>query len=98
MENESANVMAYVQPEVKQQAERILEQLGIPVSVLIDALYRQVIVTGGVPYSLTVPKLPTKDGMTDDQFYAIMEKGYQQAVKGQTVALDDAFAKIYKSI
>ena len=52
----SANVTARVQPEIKQQAEAILANIGLPVSVLIDTLYRQIIMTGGVPYSLSMPR------------------------------------------
>ncbi len=98
MATKSANVTARVQPEIKKQAEAILEQIGLPVSVLIDTLYRQIIMTGGVPYSLTVPKLPAKDSMTDEQFSAMMEKGYQQAKNGQTVPVEKAFAKIREAL
>ena len=90
----SANVTARVQPEIKQQAEAILANIGLPVSVLIDTLYRQIIMTGGIPYSLSVPQIPTRDGMTDTQFDAVMEKGYRQAKSGQTIPLDEAFAQI----
>ena len=68
----SANVTARVQPEIKQQAEAILANIGLPVSVLIDTLYRQIIMTGGVPYSLSVPQIPTRDSMTEAQFNAMM--------------------------
>ena len=94
MATKSANVTARVQPEIKQQAEAILAELGLPVSVLIDTLYRQIIMTGGIPYSLSVPKIPTRDSMTDAQFDAMMEKGYQQAKNGQTIPLDEAFRQI----
>lgn len=94
MATKSANVTARVQPEIKEQAEAILEQIGLPVSVLIDTLYRQIIMTGGVPYSLTVPKLSTRDSMTDEQFDTVMEKGYQQAKNGQTLSVEDAFTRI----
>ena len=90
----SANVTARVQPEIKQQAEAILANIGLPVSVLIDTLYRQIIMTGGVPYSLSVPQIPTRDSMTEAQFNAMMEKGYQQAKKGQAIPVDKAFAQI----
>ena len=46
MANKTANVTARVQPEIKKQAEAVLEKIGIPVSVLIDTLYRQIIMTG----------------------------------------------------
>lgn len=42
----TANVTARIQPNIKEQAEEILERLGIPVSVFIDMAYRQVIMRG----------------------------------------------------
>lgn len=98
MATKSANVTARVQPEIKRQAEAILDKLGLPVSVLIDTLYRQIIMTGGVPFSFTVPKLFTRDGLTDSQFNEMMEKGYDQAKSGEGLSIDEAFAKIREGI
>ncbi|MCI9598261.1 MAG: type II toxin-antitoxin system RelB/DinJ family antitoxin [Firmicutes bacterium] len=98
MATKSANVTARVQPEIKRQAEAVLDKIGLPVSVLIDTLYRQIIMTGGVPYSLTVPNLPTRDSMTDEQFNTMMEKGYQQAKTGKGLSVDQAFTKIREGI
>ena len=72
MATKTANVTARVSPEIKQQAEEVLEQLGIPVSVLIDSLYRQIIMTNSIPYSFSVPALQTRDSMTDAQFNTMM--------------------------
>ena len=98
MATKSANVTARVQPEIKRQAEEILEKIGLPVSVLIDTLYRQIIMTGGIPYSLTVPKFPARDGLTEEQFNAMMEKGYNQAKSGEGLSVEEAFAKIREGI
>ncbi len=98
MATKSANVTARVQPEIKRQAEAVLDRIGLPVSVLIDTLYRQIIMTGSVPFSLSVPKLPTRDSLTDAQFNAIMEKGYNQAKSGEGLPIDEAFAKIREGI
>ncbi len=98
MATKSANVTARVQPEIKRQAEAVLDKIGLPVSVLIDTLYRQIIMTGGVPYSLTVPSLPTRDSMTDAEFNAMMEKGYRQAKTGEGLSVDEAFAKIREGV
>ncbi len=98
MATKSANVTARVQPEIKRQAEAILDRIGLPVSVLIDTLYRQIIMTGGVPYSLTVPNLLTRDRMTDEQFHIMMENGYQQAKSGDGLSVDEAFSKIREGI
>lgn len=94
----TANVTARVHPEIKQQAEQVLEQLGIPVSVLIDSLYRQIIMTNSIPYTFSIPTLQTRDTMTDAQFYTMMEKGLSEAKAGQGVGVDDAFAEINQSI
>ena len=90
----TANVTARVQPEIKQQAEAILDQLGIPVSVLIDTLYRQIIMTKSIPYSLAIPSSPTRDSMSPEQFDQMMEKGLNQTKEGQGMDLDAAFAQI----
>ena len=98
MATKSANVTARVQPEIKRQAEAVLDKIGLPVSVLIDTLYRQIIMTGGVPYSLTVPNWPARDSMPDAEFNAMMENGYHQAKTGEGLSVDEAFAKIREGI
>ena len=98
MAGKTANVRVRVQPEIKQKAEAILYQLGIPVSVLIDSLYRQIIMTNSIPYSFRIPTLPTRDGLSEEQFDQMMEKGLKQAKAGQGMDLDAAFARISKSI
>lgn len=95
MATKSANVTARVQPEIKRQAEVVSEKIGLPVS---DISYRQIIMTGGVPYSLAVPNLPTRDSMTDANFNAMMEKGYHQAKTGEGISVDEAFEKIRDGI
>lgn len=98
MATKSANVTARIQPEIKRQAEAVLDRIGLPVSVLIDTLYRQIIMTGGVPYSLTVPKLSTRDDLTDEQFNSMMRNGYDQAKSGEGLSVGAAFDKIREGI
>ena len=93
MAAKSGNVMARVEPEINEQAENILSTLGISASGVINMLYRQIILTNGVPFSMTIPRaLPTVDSMTRDEFDAMLEKGYGQAKAGQGLPLEDAFA------
>ena len=53
-----ATVSARVEYTVKNEAEDILQKLGVPVSVVINSLYRQIIYKQGIPFSLTIPKEP----------------------------------------
>lgn len=98
MATKTANVTARVNPEIKEQAEAVLDRIGIPVSVLIDTLYRQIIMTGGIPYSISMPKMTTLEGMTPEQFDAIMQKGYDEARSGIGLSVKDAFKKIREGI
>jgi addiction module RelB/DinJ family antitoxin len=91
----SANVTVRVEPEIKEQAENLMSQMGLPVSVVINALYRQIIYTHGIPFSMTVPQnIPTRETMTDDEFGAMLEKGIAQSESGQGVAADEAFDRL----
>lgn len=65
-----------VNPTVKQQAEDVLKQLGIPMATAIDMYLRQITLTGGIPFSLSLPKAPAAlnaDTMTDDQLHAALQ-------------------------
>lgn len=80
MATKTANVTARIQPNIKEQAEAILDRLGIPVSVFIDMTYRQVIMRDGVPFSLDIPdKLVTRDSITQAEFDTMMQTGLAQA-------------------
>ena len=86
----TANVLARVEPEVKEEAESILNQIGVPASVVINMLYKQIIYTRGIPFSLFLNHEPlARSEMSDKEFDSIMEKGFAQAKEGQGRALSD---------
>ena len=91
----TANVTARIQPNIKEQAEAILDRLGIPVSVFIDMTYRQVIMRDGVPFSLDIPdKFPTRDSITKAEFDTMMQTGLSQAKRNDSVSVDEAFEQL----
>ena len=95
----SSNVVARVEPEIKEQAEDILTQLGLPVSVVINALYRQIIMRNGLPFSMTVPSgVVSRDTMSDAEFHAMMKRGLAQAKQNDSVPLEEAMADLMQGI
>ena len=77
-----------VNPTVKQQAEDVLKQLGIPMATAIDMYLRQITLTGGIPFSLSLPKAPVAlnaDTMTDDQLHAALQVGIKEIQKCRSV-------------
>ena len=84
-----ATVSARIDENVKSQAENILQQLGIPVSVVINTLYHQIIIQQGVPFPLTLTRTPaTLEGMTKAQLDAKLQHSYEQAIARQGRPLD----------
>ena len=95
MATKTANVTARIQPNITEQAEAILERLGIPVSVFIDMTYRQVIMRDGVPFSLDIPdKLATRDSITQAEFNTMMQTGLAQAKRNDSLSVDEAFNQL----
>ena len=99
MASKTANVMARVEPQVKEQAEEIMDMLGIPVSVVINTLYKQIIMPRSIPFSLSVPKVPAaRDEMDDAAFSAMMERGLKEAKADQSRLASDVFADLKREI
>ena len=99
MATKSANVLARVEPEIKEQAESIMSQLGLPASVVINALYKQIIMTKSIPFSLSLPKEPpASDSMTAKEFNSVMETGLSQAMNDQSRSATDVFADLRREI
>ncbi len=76
-----------VNPDVKSKAETILNQLGIPMSTAINMYLNQITLTGGIPFSVALPKAPENingDSMTNDEIHEKLQKGIEQAKNGNT--------------
>ena len=81
MATRTANVTARVEPEIKEQAEAVMERLGLPVSTAINMFYRQIILWNGLPFRPSVPTNVPKalDEMSKEEFDAAMAIGLEQA-------------------
>jgi len=92
----TTSVFARVEPEIKEQAEQILNQLGIPMSNAIGLFLRQIIMQRGIPFEMKLPaQKPVAIGaMNVDELDAELEKGYADVVSGQLHDLDDVVAEI----
>lgn len=99
MATKNATILARVEPEVKEQAESIMSKLGIPASVVINMLYKQIIMTKSIPFSLSLPKEPTTlDSMTTKEFDSIMENGLKQAKSNQSRPVADVFGDLRQEL
>lgn len=99
MAAKTANVLARVEPDVKEQAEAIMSQLGVPASVVINMLYKQIIMTRSIPFALSVPSAPmARDEMTKAQFDAMMQEGLEAAKADNSSPVAEVFQRLRQEI
>ncbi len=95
----TANINVRIQENIKQQAEQILDTIGIPRATAIDMFYRQIILNNGIPFSLKIPKnLPVRENMDEKAFNSLMANGYAQAIQGDSYDIDDVFEELEKEL
>jgi addiction module RelB/DinJ family antitoxin len=90
-------VFARVEPEIKEQAEQVLGQLGIPMSNAIGLFLRQIIMQRGIPFDmkLTPVRKPIAIGaMSATELNTELEKGYADAIGGRLHDLNDVVAEM----
>ena len=88
-----------VNSTVKRQAEEILSKLGIPMSTAINMYLRQINLTGGIPFSVELPKVPDEiiaELMTERELRDKLKKGYDDMEAGKVTDASEAFDLIRK--
>ena len=98
MAAKSANLYARIEPDVKEQAESILNTLGIPASNAINMFYKQIILNNGLPFAVKIPssRPVSVAELSEVELNAELEKGYADMVAGRTKPARQAFADIRK--
>lgn len=86
----TSNIFVRVEPEIKQQAEKVLNQLGIPMSSAIGIFLRQVVLQRGLPFDMKLPaNIPLSAGsLNEEQFNAEIEKGLTDLTTGNIASAD----------
>ena len=99
MITKTANVVARVEPDVKEQAEAILATLGVSASATINMLYKQIILTRSIPFSISIPAAPlARDEMDDETFNAMIQKGLDDIRSGRSTPAKETFAELRKEL
>ena len=93
----TSNVFARVEPEVKQEAEEILEKLGIPMSNAVGMFLRQIVMQRGIPFEMKLPAEPLDfSKLSKEEIDKELEKGYSEVIDGKVLSAKDAFNDMNK--
>lgn len=85
--SKTASVFTRVDPQIKEQAESILEQLGISMSTAMEIYLRQIVMHRKIPFEMALPedKPIALGALPEEQFNELMEQAVIQYKEGDTV-------------
>ncbi|MDO5330538.1 MAG: type II toxin-antitoxin system RelB/DinJ family antitoxin [Bacillota bacterium] len=94
----TASVFTRVDPKIKQEAEGILENLGLSMSTAMDIFLRQIVINNGLPFEVKLPsQKPTcLNSLTEEEFDKAMEEGIKEVEEGKTIPLDEVVETLKK--
>jgi len=59
--NKSATVRARIEPHLKEEAEGLLEEMGLSATQAITIFYRQIALRKGLPFDVVIPNATTQE-------------------------------------
>ncbi|RRK09854.1 type II toxin-antitoxin system RelB/DinJ family antitoxin [Lactiplantibacillus garii] len=85
VQKKTASVFTRVTPELKSQAEAVLDQLQIPMSTALNMFLQQVVNQGGIPFDVKLaPQKINTDQLSKEQFSHEIQKGLDDFSSGHT--------------
>ena len=89
----TANLYTRIDPELKEQAEHILNSLGLPPSSAITMFYKQVVLQQGLPFDVKLGYREPRDvsSMTQSELNDELEKGYKSVLSGDVNSASKVF-------
>lgn len=87
----TASIYTRVDPTVKEQAETVLNQLGISMATAMEMYLRQIALQRKIPFEMALPNVrPIALGdLSDKEFDALMERAVKEYADGNCVSVQD---------
>ena len=96
----SSNLYVRIEPDVKEQAEKVFDGLGISMSNAVGLFLKQVVINQAIPFELKLApvKIKSVDTLTEVEFNAEIEKGYTDFLEGKGRPVKEVFSDIRKGL
>ena len=93
----TASIFTRVTPELKEEAEKVLDQLQIPMSTALSMFLQQVVNQQRIPFEIKLPQKPVDyDSLTKEAFDREIQKGLDDYEKGRVLTVAEVKAKFEK--
>ena len=80
----SSSLYVRIEPEIKEEAEKVLTDLGMSMSSAVNIFLKQVVLRQGIPFSIqrNVPAPKSIQDMSQAEFDATLQAGYADYLAG----------------
>lgn len=90
----TASIFTRVTPELKEEAEKVLDQLQIPMSTALSMFLQQVVNQQKIPFEIKLPQKPVNyDSLTKEAFDREIQKGLDDYENGRVLTVAEVKAK-----
>jgi addiction module RelB/DinJ family antitoxin len=96
----NATLNIRINPDVKKSAETVLSRLGVPMATASDMFLKQVTLTGGIPFAVTLPKAPESvnaDMMSVSRIRDKLAEGLSDVERGKVRSASESFKRFKES-
>ena len=92
----TTSIFTRVEPEIKEQAEMVLNKLGISMSNAVNIFLRQVVLQNGLPFEVKIThnKPLAFEDLASEEFNNEIEKGFNDLRAGRVVSADKVAERI----
>lgn len=89
----SSNLYVRIEPDVKEQAEKVFDGLGLSMSNAVGLFLKQVVINQAIPFELKLApvKIKSVDTLTEAEFNSEIEKGYTDSLAGKGRPVKEVF-------
>ncbi len=94
----TSNLSIRIEPNLKNEAEEVLSNLGLSLSGAVNLFFKQIILNNGLPFEV---KMPTKKPMeyellTDEELEEKLDTAIKEVEQGKGIEINKAFDDIKK--
>jgi len=92
--------MTRVEPAIKEQAEAVLDRLGISMSTAMTIYLRQIALQRKIPFEMALPNVQPIgfQSLTDGEFNALMDKAAQSYASGNCTGFEEFKTELQREI
>jgi len=96
----SVSVNTKVDPVLKEQAESVLNELGMSMATAMTLYLKQIVIHNGLPFDVCLPKnMPIAyEALSEDEFNSLMDSAAKSYSDGKSISIGDFEKQMSKEI